>query len=376
MTVSTIHIIENVSSRYGALTYFQKKLQEAFKRASIHSELYNLDEIGEEKLASLFKKDPPDYTLGFNVILSGYSFLEPLGIQHVAILVDPVWEFPELFVSPNVLPAFVEKDSTLLYSNQSLYLPHAVEPEALVNQAIEKREYDVVFPASFIDSEKERTDWVHVFNKTTVDILCALSEDVLSKPDISLLQAFNSIYPLIQAEIEAKRIPVLRLLSSLSTYVRGEDKRRLLSALHDFDVHIFCSKDDAARWKTLGRVIIHDELPFSELSSVYQRSKIVLHSAPHLKHGFHERLFMAMASGASVLSMSHPFYNEAFGINRSNIAINTYKEAPAKIQEILSNEELRLIDVQDARKVIAKSHTWDIRAQQLITQLKISRIGS
>ena len=81
MALSTIHIIDNVASRFGALSHFQQKLQEALLRSGIVSRRFCLEKDGEEAIADVFRKKPPDYTIGFNVILSGCSFLEPLGIR-------------------------------------------------------------------------------------------------------------------------------------------------------------------------------------------------------------------------------------------------------------------------------------------------------
>ncbi len=374
MTMPCINIIENVSSRYGALDHFQKKLQEAFHRAGISSHSFNLQKQTEEEISLAFQKNRPDYTIGFNVIISGHAFQQSPDIPHIALLVDPLWQFPELFSAPNVIPAFVEKDSALLFGKESLYLPHAIEPKALQSPLNDKREFEVVLPASFIDSDKELRDWNRGFSKKTVETLCAIAEEVLTS-EATLLKAFSKSYPAIQEEVDSKQIPTLMLLSSLSTYIRGEDKKRLLAALKNFDVHIFCSKEDGTKWKSIGKVHIHEAVPFPKLSTIYQKSKIVLQSSPQMKHGFHERLFMALAYGASVLSMSNSFYNSTFGINRANIAITQYKDAPSKIQEILLNEEKRLKDVQAAREVIAKSHTWDNRVQELLDQLNKKTAG-
>ena len=378
-----IDMFENTKSQYEVLAHFAEGFQNALKRAKIDSDTYDILKQPEEEILASFIKNPPDYTAGFNVLISEHSFFEPLGIPHISLIVDSATYFPELINLPHTLACFIDQDSCefirLFGHAKTMFLPHAIEAEAVSSTLDEeiidsKRDFEIVLTGSFIDAEEIFKKWQESFSKKTLQFLDDIVESTLASSNmcqtLACLQALQTNQEVIE-EIKGKELPIFDIINSVEKVMRGRDKIRVVNALSGSDLHIFGSSGDEEGWRSQCKntkgFVFHEAIPFKNLFSLYKRSKIIVNSVPMIKNGFHERIFYALAAGASVLTNENVLVPSAFEEGKALLYFLApkYAEITQTINAALSDEKSRMADVLKARERVRASHTWDARVKTL-----------
>jgi hypothetical protein len=172
-----------------------------------------------------------DCTAGFNTFVPEMSAIEPLGIPHLALLVDSAPYHWEVANAPNTIASCVEQDSVQFFQmtgkNEVFYLPHAIDQKFFslsfqkkIKQAT--RDLDLAVPATFMCYETQLSLWKKWFSKNSVNILIELAEVVLASQTLSHLALFIRLverqHPLIY-EMKEKQIPTIEFLNSLDHYI-------------------------------------------------------------------------------------------------------------------------------------------------------------
>lgn len=367
------------SQQYGVQQAFSEGLQKSLLRLGVLSSLFPYKELGDGRLIAELIKNAPDCTAGFNVTVAKHSPLEPLGIPHLAMIVDSATYFTELLKTPNALVSFVEEDSVgffkMLGMKYVFHLPHAIDASVLeANNTA--RDLDVVMTGSYIDADEILTTWNMLLSPYSVKRLLEIAEKVLASDHISHLQAFVELVEErgdFEKELVDKSIEYFDLMNSLDQYIRGVDRRRILEAI-DRPVHIFGAKKYEALWtksSKKSKLVFHNEVPFREMPSVLKRSRIVINSFPMFKRGLHERMLMSLACGASVLGNDNMYVQKEFGQSLAigNFLSPNYHLANTFIEEALKDEQKRHRAVVATHEAIRFKHTWDVRAKQLVETL-------
>jgi hypothetical protein len=107
----------------------------------------------------------------------------------------------------------------------------------------------------------------------------------------------------------------------------------------------------------------HPPVDFRDVIHICCQSKVVINSFPHIRKGYHERLFLSLASGAITL------------VERGRLP--AWLVAEGRVVEYdgssLESVPQRLIEAQsrpyNREKVLSwlsAEHTWDVRLQQLL----------
>ena len=114
-----------------------------------------------------------------------------------------------------------------------------------------------------------------------------------------------------------------------------------------------------------------DPIAYSELYDQFTQYRFIINSIPTIKRGFHERMFLAAAAGASVITNESLYQQADFPENHGVVTYLSphYEQVTDKIMAIAEHEEKRLRDVKKIKKMISLYHTWDLRAEQLLNQL-------
>ena len=134
-----------------------------------------------------------------------------------------------------------------------------------------------------------------------------MAERTLDDPSFVLLaQALSYMQqtPSVREVLEKRQLPPFFLANSIERYARGLDRERLLVALKGRSVHIFTEKEDAIHWskeEAAHGCRFNPPVPFDEVVDICRMSKVVINSVPHIRKGYHERLFLSLASGAVTL---------------------------------------------------------------------------
>lgn len=369
------------SQQYGVQQAFSEGLQKALLSLGVKSSLFPYKELGDGRILAELIKNAPDCTAGFNVTVANHSPLEPLGIPHVAMIVDSATYFTELLKIPNAIVSFVEEDSVgffkMLGMKYVFHLAHAVD-ESMLNDQNTFRDLDVVMCGSCIDPDEILTTWNTLLSAQSVARLVEVAEMVLASERLSHLQAFVELIEErgdFEKELVDKSIEFFDLMNSLDQYIRGVDRIRIVDAI-DRPVHIIGAKKYEAVWakaiKNSKKLVFHNEVPFGEMPAILMRSRVVINSFPMFKRGLHERMLMSLACGASVLGSDNLYVQSSFP---ASLAVGSYLSpqygrANAFIEAALQDEEARHCAVVATHHTIKSHHTWNVRAKQLVQMLE------
>ena len=383
--MKTIHLFTNKKSQFGVLEIFSNELQEALRRAGIHSKTYDILQEGMGDIVAGFKDDMPECTIGFNMTITPDFFFDVFQIPHVAIYVDSISYHREMLDCPNIIGCFVEEDSRqflqTLNRTNTLFFPHAIDTSYLRDKSEltgRDREYDVVMCGTFYDPNFYLNNWKDLFSKRIADLLQDLAISVLYSNSRSPLRAFcEEVHPgdSVDKELLSLGIARFHVANSLEQYVRAIERMRFVDAISDYDVHVFGAKEEHVKWKHAfpdkKRLFLHDEVAYTSLPELFRRSKIVINSAPMIKHGIHERILLALSQGASVITSDNVYISQRFIQEKAvqGVLAPNFKNLDAIIEEMLEDEDERLDEVLETHPMIRSEFSWDARVTMLNERL-------
>lgn len=380
-------LFSDCASKFGVLGQMIRDLQAAFSRFGIHSQICDLDGKTPADLVPIIRDYFPDCTWTINTALDEGWFYNSLGIPHIDLSVDAAtYTSRASFTRPHLVSLFVDQTSCDLFSrfsdNPVHHFPHGIAKEildhlrtSLVPQ-LKNRPYDLVLLGSFIDHEEAQRSWDRLFSPSDVEALTCLA--VKSLDDPSFLLPFETLRYLeksseIQMVLERIDLSPFSLVNSVELYARGLDRERLLESLSGKSVHIFTSASDAVQWAKRGvakECVFHTAVPFSKVIDICMMAKTVIHSVPTIRKGYHERLFLSLASGAvtlvnkgsllprSILDTLRVFEYEASNLSSISLHIDEIAKRPFESDRVLSWLE--------------EEHSWDARLRQCLPQISKS----
>jgi hypothetical protein len=139
------------------------------------------------------------------------------------------------------------------------------------------------------------------------------------------------------------------------------------------DVHIFTGIEDAELWARQEVAVgCHFEpaVPFKEVVDLCRKSKVVINSAPHIRQGYHERLFLSLASGTvTLVGKGHLLPSWLVETGR---VVEYDSSSLESIDEKLCDAEKRLFDAENVLSWLEKEHTWDARIEQHLPEIERS----
>ncbi len=336
-------------NKYGTVIHFSKALAAAFERLGVETRLFW---VGDGHFFHAFYEimnDPPDLTCSFSAISLEN---QPLGslwqIPHLFLMLDPpIYFLPQLTAKKGWFSCVDQKDcefvSSLGFSNVN-FIPHGVD-SALKTSVGQDREFESVFFGSCIDYEAVAEGWA----KKEKELLFRASEKVLAKEGLSISESLS--------QLDVTAADFFRLHNELDRYIRGKDRIELIRSMEGLPVHIW---GDGPWEKYVPNQIIHPPIGFEETIQVMQKSKLVLNSSPRFQAGAHERIFYALMCGANVCTGANAYINsilpEIFTYTYGEWERPTFKEWALR--------------AESAQKRVLESHTWDVRAEKLLSFLR------
>jgi hypothetical protein len=370
--MKNIALIKNEESKYDVLGAMTEDLAAAFTRKGIRAPIYEV--VGEDygALAEKIRRNLPDCTWGINTALDEGFLFRSSGVPHVDLSVDScLHNLPWGLHLPHLVQLFIDETSVDLFSSYGAkrihWFPHAIAQETIdkvrssPSIALEDRPYDV----TLLGSHYPGSEWLDrpLNGKKVLWPLKRVIDGALadlSFPFIS--EALNCIADIPQLE----DVDALGLITALELVLRGVDRDRLLHVLRGRDIHIFTGVEDAAEWMralSAQGSTFHPPVDFRDVIHICCQSKVVINSFPHIRKGYHERLFLSLASGAITL------------VERGRLP--AWLVAEGRVVEYdgssLESVPQRLIEAQsrpyNREKVLSwlsAEHTWDVRLQQLL----------
>lgn len=384
--MQSVVLFQNTVSKYGVLGQMIRDMQKAFVRRGIRAVIRELNPDPEE-IKKVVEHEAPDCTWSINTYLDEHVVFSHLGIPQVDLSVDSViHSCPDALVAPHIVSLFVDKASCDLFSEYSdnpvCWFPHAIAKEVIeqVRNAevapLENRPYDVTLIGSFIDHEREKRLWNSLFDPGIVDTFVSLAERGLADHSFPFVeQALLYIKETVQVQevLQSVGLTSRVFLHSVERYARGLDRERLLKALSSRTIHIFTDPEDAKQWSSREAArTCHFEpaVPFSEVVNVCRNSKVVINSAPHIQRGYHERLFLSLASGAvTLVGTGHLL--PSWLVETGRVVKYDSSSLDGLAEKIRAAEE-RPFDAEKILSWLEREHTWDARLDQHLPEIERS----
>ncbi len=307
---------------------------------------------------------------------------DALETPHVSFLVDPAIYYLHLTKSDYSVMTFVDRnDDAILASaglNTRFFFPHAVE-KSLAEASLEtERPYDVVLMGSCYDHESVRAAWERQYPKPVGRVIEAVIERTFAEPKSSFVQILPEEW--VKEGLDPKTFDFQTIYTYIDYYLRGYDRLELLKSIKDADVHVFGDifwlegrnlKGWSQYLSEVPNITVHKPVPFNQSYEILKRCKICLNSTPFFKNGSHERLFIGLSTGCTVLTSENLYPHEVFGTNKG---IEYYRFDQREIvgdliQDILSDESSRLEKTSIGKEIVKRDHTWDNRAELLLQMM-------
>ncbi|QLH36187.1 MAG: glycosyltransferase family 1 protein [Parachlamydiaceae bacterium] len=117
---------------------------------------------------------------------------------------------------------------------------------------------------------------------------------------------------------------------------------------------------------------MHPPVLMEQSYSIIKQSKIYLNSMPFFKNGTHERIFLSFACGSLPITTDNLWVHDHFKQGEEILVYrsNHWAEADEMVNVFLADNIKREEIIRKGRKIVMENHTWDIRAQELLKQLK------
>jgi spore maturation protein CgeB len=259
--------------------------------------------------------------------------------------------------------------------NNVLFMPHGIEKN-ISFEANTERNYDVLFPASYIDFEGIAHRWTNKYSPKIRRALHEAAELTLSDQSTSYVQAFvQALGKHVQGEHTLDTMDFVALLDDLEMYIRGLDRVRLVQSLRNVRIDIFGAGHTEEIWERhLGKdnnVVLHPPVSFDEVLELMRHSKIVLNSCSWIKDGTHERILASLACGAVALARQTTYLSHHFtsGKNILFYDADDMESVESNVLRLVNDESVRQEIAKSGREIVMHNHTWDQRASVLIKEL-------
>jgi hypothetical protein len=251
------------------------------------------------------------------------------------------------------------------------WFPHAIAQETIdVVRAqaltpLESRPYDVVLIGSYYPGSA----WLDrsFDGKKVLQSLRKVIDEALSDRTFPFIhEALNCIADIPQL----KNVDILGLLTALEIVLRGVDRERLLHVLQGRSVHVFTGVEDASKWKrdvSAKGCTFHPPVDFRDVIHICCQSRVVINSFPHIRNGYHERLFLSLASGAITLVERGRLPDWLIEEGR----VVEYDSASLEgIPQKLIEAQSRPYNRERVLSWLSAEHTWDVRLQRLLPTIE------
>ncbi len=235
------------------------------------------------------------------------------------------------------------------------------------------KEYDIVVSAGNWVAGTALPQWRQEGVKKSIAAVLDDVANVLMNYPVSVLPAFQEVlyargmYDKEYLELFSPYFwPVLQ-------YIKPWRRHRMVQCLVEagFRVHIF-----GGGWEQVpfhDALIDHGAVPYREMLDVISKTKVLVQDEAVFNDGAHDRVFTGMLNGAVVVSEYSSYLDELFEDGRDLFMFDWQhtKEQMEIIHQLISDEQYRKEIAGNAYKKVAKSQTWENRAERIIEVVDI-----
>lgn len=352
----------SVEGQYGVLSTFAYHLADAFsKMGGIQTSIINT-QTAPQIIFEQMKSFRPQLIIVFNSLFKtqGKLLCDFLNTPTLFYLVDAPFHFDDPN-SPFASTGCIDRTHcrSLLDKGfeRTYFLPHSID-EAHHQKPESPRPLGCVMLSSGIDYEKIYDSFHKALPSWVNDEIDLAIDTFDSNPTLPLEETLTPDLP-----TGLNRKQLLRLMD---LYLKGKKRVELLQNLNGIPIDLFGGGDS---WKDILRdacphVTIHPEVNISKANDIMSQAKVILNSCSSIKDGGHERIFSALSYGAAVVTKSTPYLYDSFGEN-AGIAFCSSGNFKDKLQQLLTDEKQRKVEVERGQECLVKAHLWKHRAQEI-----------
>lgn len=374
----------------GILRWWTEKILASFSKHGLPFELIDLmDPNWQSQLTARLGTARPEFCFSFQGVGTniysndGSNFWERTGIPFFSYLGDSPHHAPKLHAAEG-------RSMFLLYGcNDFLELyQHFLNGKAYAgtlrygypeNSAADrtpwnKREHDIVFVKTGVDSEALRLKWAEYPKRVNV-ILQETAALVLSGADETVATLCAKVFAEQQIHWGERREFFLFACSTVDFYVRAVRAERMVEALMRHDALI------VGNWSHMdqssARARFHAPIAAERLDDLYAASKIVVSTSPTVRYGIHERVMAGLLAKSAVLSDTTPFVQNLLKDCPSFLGVNI--DQPTFGEEVDSALSSFLADpaspakVESSTAVARELFSFDTFIQQLLDHVALEK---
>jgi hypothetical protein len=326
---------------------------------------------------------PPDVDIVFS--FGGIGAGAPFPVPFMSYLIDhPVWN-PQLFMLDPAKDAVLVIDAEhveLLRSFFGLelpagFVPHAigVDVDALPPSFDERdRPIEVLFPSSVQPEPLPKYETDNKEIGALVEGVAALARERWAHPmrDIEICRMCVEVEQSLGLELTpSARWMISPILAKIDEQLRNLRRLECVKALDAAGVTVHLP---GGGWETVAglqhaKVLgVRDQREIVEMT---REAKVVLNAGPVFNHGWHERIPMAMANGAMVVTDTNDWLDgdPSFTELISTFTMPELGSLPDVVRSALADPK-REARTREAYEVAFARHTWEERTRTILRMIE------
>lgn len=358
------------------LVYYTKHLAKAFQDLGACCQIIEIDDHNiREKLSDLFKS-PPDCFFGIHAIQCDPIFafgkpylFEQLNKPYFCYQLDPTIEISHLIDKPLAHLLHVDANYSQLVSPlipHSHFFPFGVDREL---KGDEKKE-GLVFFGSCFDYETLSQFFENKWGLSIVKRLKDSAYEALKDPCLNINQlVFNEFgdTPLF-----------LQYMTFAESYMRAVERIDLIKNLcKNFAITVYGQTSSMGQvlpkkgWREYltdcSQVIVKSAVSYHQSLQIMKKSRIVINSSPHFRHGFHDRFLNAIACNAVPLTNDIDYCRTHFKEGPIYYHYGEWEMLNENVNHVLKSKIDHLNNLN--RQYLMATHTWHDRAKMFLKSI-------
>lgn len=388
-----ILLFKSKSLCYDSTNYFVDSLAIAFERNGYCAEILDFEKVGEKGMEEALAKEY-DAVFDFNSTLpqalmeDDRHYLDCFHTPFFQILLDhPMYfhaslkeEIQEEYVCciDKGHVEYVEKYYPNVKKAWLMPVPGIYAGEYENLPPFEERKMDIFLPATYDRPEKYEWEIAQAIPDIQ-DGIWNIIEQMKKKPGISMEEALEKM--LVDQEMDCLdrngKATVFHAHFLADMYINAYYRERAVKELLKSGIRLYVCGQGWEQFEGEGKenLTIIPAVDFKEISGLMQQAKIVLNIAYAFKNGCHDRVLSTMLAGAVSVTSENPYMKSHFSEDEIVFyQMEELEKLPVLLQNLVK-DEARLKDIaRRGYEKAAKSHTWQIRAKELMELADIKSV--
>lgn len=382
---------------FGALQAFAYQFGEALERAGYEVVYAGKDEITPDFVNSLvgrtFRGIIGFQNMSFGLRLSDGRYLYDLIDAPVYDMVfdHPCWygdtfagmpQQVEFLCVDRYYAAYIEK----YLHHRAVFFSPAGERTGLCDMTFDEfaseKKKEIIYPLSFMgtctDSLDEDMAAIQMKQPQLYPLACTYVKRMMTevrKPQDEVLWEILSDASVMKEYFnrdtffsDEEFVKFCKSWAFLGKDVSQRLRKKVVKAVLEAGIELHVFGDTFSEFRKYPNLHIHPGVEYSNVCEVYRSSLISLNVMTGHKAGFTERVADIMLGGALCFTEGTEYIDEAFtdGENIATFRLTDEDIAaiPARINELLSDQDRTLEIAYNGMKKAAEEHTWDRRADE------------